>query len=102
MVATLPRAFPITPYVRNPLPILVGGESAFYNNELQRISDTFKAYLEMLPQAATKAPDRLIDGMVRLSRDPWRPVASQTVDKWVYYDAAGGIWRYLATDPSNT
>lgn len=71
-------------------------------NELQRIKSVLAAYSDRLPQATDKAPTAPSDGMIRLSRDPWRPVSGQTADAWVYYDAAGSVWRYLSTAPTNT
>lgn len=49
--------------------------------------------------AAPKTPQ---DGQLVLSRAPWRPVAGQTADAWVYWDQAGGVWRFIATAPTNT
>lgn len=84
------------------LPLLEGGEGPYAQREFNKLASVLRVYASMLPQAATQAPKNPADGMIRLSRNPWRPVAGQTVDKLVYYDAAGGVWRYLSTDPTNT
>ena len=89
-------------YTPSSLPILPGGDGPYTQKELRRIGSTIDTIAQMLPQAATKAPTQLSDGMQRLARDPWRPVAGQTTDQWVYYDAAGGVWRLLSTAPTNT
>lgn len=93
---------PLVPYTRNPLPILDGGTTVYNNNELLRIQAAFQALVAMTPQSATKAPTNPTDGMMRLSRDPWRPVGGTTVDAWVYYDGAGATWRLMITPPTNT
>lgn len=94
----------LSPPVYTPavLPILPGGEGPYTQAELRRLQTVLGAYLNLLPQAAIKAPVTLVDGMIRMARDPWWPVAGQTADKWVYFDAAGAVWRYLATDPTTT
>jgi hypothetical protein len=58
--------------------------------------------VNQIPGARTAAPPNPQDGWTFLARDPWRPVAGQTVDAWVYYDAAGGVWRLQGTTPTNT
>lgn len=93
---------PIPAYKQGILPLLPGGEGPFAQREFDKLETVLSSHTDMLPQAATKAPSVLADGMIRLARNPWRPVSGQTVDKWVYYDAAGGIWRYTDTDPTNT
>lgn len=89
-------------YSPQALPVIAGGEGRYAQNELQSIKDVLAAYSVCLPQAANKAPTAPSDGMIRLSRDPWRPVSGQTTDQWVYWDAAGSVWRLLATAPTNT
>jgi hypothetical protein len=89
-------------YTTQALPVLEGGDGKYLQNELQRIKSVLDSYQDLLPQAASKAPLKPIDGMIRLSRDPWRPVTGTTVDALVYYDAAGAVWQLLGTPPTNT
>jgi hypothetical protein len=92
-----------TPYAVSALtPILAGGQDRYYGQQLSLISISISSLIALTPQAATAAPKTPIDGMVRLARDPWRPVAGQTTDQWVYYDAAGKVWRLQGTSPTNT
>lgn len=93
---------PMEIYVSNVNPILDGGQATFLLNELSRIQDVFKSTQEMIPQASTKAPTTPKDGMIRLARAPWRPVAGQNVDQWVFYDGASNQWTYLMNTPTNT
>lgn len=90
------------PYTRGPQPLLPGGEDAYVQNELNTVSTAINTTAQFAVFSAKKAPPVPVDGMVRLSRDPWRPVSGQTTDQWVYYDAAGGVWRLLGTAPTNT
>jgi len=89
-------------YTPQALPLLDGGDGKYMQNELVRLQAVLRAYQNLLPQAASEAPKTLVDGMIRLSRDPWRPVSGQTTDQLVYWDAAGSLWRLLATAPTNS
>ncbi len=83
-------------YTQGIIPILEGGDAAFVKRELSRLANALGEVILMTPQSAYRAPKRLKDGMIRLSRKPWFPVSGQTTDEWVYWDAAGQAWRYLA------
>jgi hypothetical protein len=89
-------------YTPQALPILDGGSGKYMQSELQSIKSVLDNYQAMLPQAAIKAPIKPVDGMIRLSRSPWWPVSGQTADAWVYWDAAGQVWLYTSTAPTNT
>ena len=104
MTATVPpsQSGQLTTYSSGFVPLLEGGESAFVKRELETLRAVLEDVLIMTPQSATKAPPRLKDGMRRLSRNPWRPVSGQTADAWVYWDAAGQLWRYESTAPTTT
>ncbi len=67
----------------------------FLKGELQKIAISTSKTSLMTPQPAIKAPTEIADGMIRLSRSPWRPLSGQTVDTWVYYDAPSGSWKAL-------
>lgn len=67
----------------------------YHAEEYRRIQRTLDVLVRMAPQAATKAPPVAEDGMQRLSRSPWWPVAGQVADAWVYYDAPLGSWQFL-------
>ena len=69
---------------------------------MQRIQSLAENILLMTPQAATTAPLNPLDGMKRLARSPWRPVAGQNTDAWVYYDGALQEWVYEGTAPVTT
>lgn len=83
-------------------PTIPGGDAVYLAAQLAAIANSLSGVRLMTPQSAAVAPKVLQDGMLRLSRDPWRPVSGQTADAWVYYDAAGATWRLLATAPTNT
>lgn len=91
-----------TPFQRSPQPLIDGGDGAYLRTELQNVHAAIESTQLFTPCPAIKAPASPVDGMIRLARKPWRPVAGQTVDKWVYYDGVGAVWRYLGTDPTNT
>ena len=70
-----------------------------------RIVSLVRAVQQLVAMAVSNslaAPVEPQDGMVRLSRWPWWPVAAQSADAWVYYDMAGGVWRLLSTSPTTT
>jgi hypothetical protein len=83
-------------------PATQGGWNAFAQKQRDTIEAAINSILLMITQAATAAPKTLIDGMRRLARRPWWPVAGQAQDAWVYWDAAGQLWRFLSTNPTNT
>jgi hypothetical protein len=74
----------------------------YLDNQLRAISNAIQGLALLAPQSSTEAPKTLVDGMVRLSRNPWRPVAGQVTDQWVYYDLAGLCWRLLSTAPTTS
>lgn len=83
-------------FLPGPQPILPGGDDVYTQKEVQRLTKaTQKLYLTS-PITVTKAPTAPVDGMIRLARSPWHPVAGQTADAWVYYDATTQTWRYLS------
>jgi len=93
----VPGAFP-----KGLLPIIQGGAEPFAQKQFDQIRNTLQSTLILMPQSATSPPTTLIDGMKRLARAPWRPVAGQGADAWVYWDAVGQVWRFLSDAPSNT
>lgn len=88
------RSSPPTPYTPSTTPILAGGDDRYLQEELARIQTSITSLVRMCPQVATTPPKEPADGMVRLSRSPWRPIGG-TVDAWVYYDAASTSWKAL-------
>lgn len=91
---SIPATFPV-PFLRSLQPLLEGGEPIYLRNELNNVETAINSILLWLPQPATKAPAEVADGMVRLSRAPWRPVVGTTTDAWVFYDAPSGSWLLL-------
>ena len=67
----------------------------YLQQELERISVVTNNLALMIPQVATKAPAVVSDGMIRLARSPWRPVAGTTTDAWVFWDAVHDAWALL-------
>jgi len=104
MTASVPKlqVGTIPAYAPTLVPVIPGGNEAFTLNELQNLGDTVAKLVLMCPQSATALPKKLKDGMIRLARDPWWPVSGQTADAWVYWDAAGQVWRLLSTAPTTT
>lgn len=89
-------------YVNSIIPIMSQGAAAFTQAQLARLLSKLPEMILMLPQTATEVPKQLRDGMIRLARNPWYPVSGQAADAWVYFDAAGQVWRYLRqTDPTS-
>lgn len=82
-----------TPYVLGNLPARDDGWPLWTRQELGKVKETLDTLIILTPQAADRAPARLIEGMIRLAKAPWRPVAGQTTDQWVTY--VGGAWRYV-------
>lgn len=89
-------------YRQGVLPILQGGAEVFAQRQFAQIAATIEDLLLLTPQAATKEPPQLRDGMLRLARAPWRPVLGQDEDRWVYWDGAGQVWRFDGDKPTNT
>lgn len=83
------------PYVQSLLPITPDGYQRYYQNEFGRVEVSTKSIYDMVPCPATAAPKVPRDGMVRLSRSPWRPVAGTTTDAWVFYDLPSASWKLL-------
>lgn len=92
----------LQPYTQGRPPITPGGDSIHTQNEMSKIATAINNAMLLIPQPAIAAPKNLADGMIRLSRQPWQPVAGTTTDAWVYYDASGGVWRLLSTAPTNS
>lgn len=93
----------LVPTKKGILPLISGGAEAYQNREMDRMSTMMSLTLALTPQAATEPPPTpWLDGMKRLARAPWRPVAGQTQDAWVYWDAAGQEWLYEGTNPTST
>jgi hypothetical protein len=89
-------------YPKGLLPVIPGGENAFAQKQFDQIRSSIASALLMIPQSATTPPTTLIDGMPRLARAPWRPIAGLGADAWVYWDAAGQVWRLGTSNPQNT
>lgn len=90
---------PLVPAI---VPVIPGGAGIAAQKELAQLRTAVQSMALLIPQVAVKAPDAPVDGMIRLSRSPWRPVSGQTTDQWCYFDGAGQIWRLLATAPTDT
>jgi hypothetical protein len=89
------KVVPPTPYTVGSPPILEGGDGAFTRRELTKLKTTLDSILLLMPQGANAAPRKLVDSMVRFSRQPWWPVAGQVADAWVFWDAVAGAWKYV-------
>lgn len=79
-------------FAPSPQPILSGGAETWSKAQLVAIAAALESTQSLTPQASTKAPKVLIDGMMRLARYPWWPASGQTADAWLYYDGAGAVW----------
>jgi formylmethanofuran dehydrogenase subunit C len=86
---------PPLPYIPSPLPLMDGGLGPYAKREYDKIQQTLSTVLILLPQEANVVPTKLISGMVRFARDPWRPAAGQTDDAWVYYDGPTQTWKLV-------
>lgn len=75
-------------------PTIPGGEQRFMQAELVKIAASITSIARLTPQPATEAPKAPVDGMIRLSRSPWRPVGG-TVDAWVFWDGPTSTWLLL-------
>lgn len=85
------------------IPSLEGpGWARWVVQRIQSLIITGQVLINQIPGARTAAPPNPQDGWTFLARDPWWPVSGQTADAWVYYDAAGGVWRYQGTPPTPT
>lgn len=89
---SIPATFPV-PFVRSLQALLPGGDALYLQRELGNVETSINSVLLFLPQVATKEPLEVADGMVRLSRSPWRPVVGTLADAWVYYDAPTAAWK---------
>lgn len=83
------------PFTRSPLPLIEGGGARYLQVELGRVQDSINSMVWRLPQPATEAPKKLIDGMIRLARAPWWPASGQSADAWVWYDATTSTWKLI-------
>ena len=77
-------------YLVGTRPVINEDLGAYLAEELRKIANAMKDARELLPQEATTAPDNPRPGMIRYSRDPWRPVGG-VVDLMVYWD--GTAWQ---------
>lgn len=104
MAVTVPQSMKGTIASLGPaiVPLIEGGAAVAARSELAHLRTAIQTAVLLIPQTAVKAPTAPVDGMIRLSRAPWRPVSGQTTDQWVYFDGAGQIWRLLATAPIDT
>lgn len=104
MTATIPpkQSGLLPTLVQLPVPTLPGGAAVYTQQQVVNLTAVINELLIMCPQSATRAPQRLKDGMKRLARNPWWPVAGQVKDEWVYWDAAGQVWRYFIAEPTTT
>lgn len=89
----MPRSSLPAGYAQRPQPILEGRDKQYLDQELTAVGVAIGSLLRMTPQPATVAPKAPADGMIRLSRSPWRPLSGQTVDAWVYFDGPTAAWK---------
>ena len=91
---TSSRYAPMQVYTSPSMPTIAGADpSRALAQELQTLQQVLASIQAMIPQAATTAPPRPVDGMQRLARAPWRPANGQSGDAWVYYDGPSNSWR---------
>jgi hypothetical protein len=106
MAAAATKTSAPTPYIGSTTPVLEGSNQQYLLQELTRIGTAVATTQAMTPQSSVAPPKTSqktnLDGQMRLARYPWWPVSGQTADAWVYYDQAGGVWRYLSTAPTST
>lgn len=88
---------PVAPpsYRMGIVPTNPDAHATFLAEELRKVETVLAAVVRMTPQTATKLPLVVADGMIRLARSPWWPVAGQNQDAWVHYDAVLGSWQYV-------
>lgn len=85
------------------MPVLGGeGIQVWAHQRIKTLLNSVTALVGCAVSNSMGAPKVPVDGQLLLSRSPWRPVSGQTADAWVYFDGAAGIWRLLATTPTNT
>lgn len=102
MTASVKPSAP-TPPSQGAMPILEGeGAQTWVNKRVKSILTSLASLIQCAVSNSMAAPKVPQDGQLLLARYPWRPVSGQTTDQWVYYDGAAGIWRLLATAPTNT
>lgn len=102
MTASVKPSAPATPS-QGSMPIM-GGEGAqvWAYARIKTMLNSIASLITCAVSNSMAAPKVPQDGQLLLARAPWRPVSGQTADGWVYYDQAAGIWRLLATTPTNT
>ncbi len=81
------------PYIPTPMPLLPSGLGPYAQREYEKIGRSLNALVLLTPQGANAEPKTLMDGMVRMSRAPWRPLVGQTDDAWVFYDGPSQTWK---------
>lgn len=92
-----------TPPTQGAMPILEGeGAQVWAAARIKSLLNSVSSLIACAVSNSKAAPKVPQDGQLLLARDPWRPVAGQVADAWVYYDGAAGIWRFLTTAPTNT
>lgn len=89
-----PNSLPVA-YTPASQPALSQGSARYLQQQLSAIASSITMLNLLTPQPATEAPKVLLDGMIRLSRSPWRPVSGATTDAWVYYDLPTTSWLLL-------
>lgn len=72
------------PYVPGPPP----SDQEALVAEFQRLQAAVETLAALVPQVATSAPQRPVEGMVRYAKAPWNPLG--TGNRWVQY--LGGAW----------
>ena len=83
-----------TAYVKGPAPIDPTGQIVYLEAELAKVQTAFATLASLVPQAATKAPAKPIENMIRFAKAPWRPLGG-TTDRMVVYVA--GSWVALSS-----
>lgn len=97
------RYSPMQTYQAPSVPIITANDNGrALNAELRTLQAVLASTQAMITQAATAAPSQPVDGMVRLARAPWRPVAGVTTDAWVYFDSPSNAWKLRDAAPTNT
>lgn len=86
---------PLVPrrYVRSQPPSIAGGDAAYLKTELDRIGAALEDLRLLTPSPATEEPRDKAVPMVRLAMAPWRPLAGQEADAWVFW--TGTEWKPL-------
>ena len=101
-MASVKSSAPVAPS-QGVQPLLEGeGAQVWAQQRIKSLLNSVASLIQASVSNSMAAPKTPQDCQLLLSRDPWRPVAGQTADAWVYFDGAAGIWRFLATAPTNT